>query len=119
MPTPQAGWTKWLRWATTAGPLANPLAALKRLADRAARLVIHVVALAVTIDAGLRLAIGSHDLVGIAGLLLFACSAAAVGIFVKARESRLSLRAHLDEVALGVAGLVLGFFALSAAAARL
>jgi len=110
---------QWLRWATTAGPLAGPWARFLQIADRVARLVAHAVALGVAFDAIARLFVGRHDLLGMGIIVAFALVAAAVGLVVKARESRLTLRAHVDELALGLAGIVITYFAATVAAARL
>ncbi len=110
---------RWVRWATTVGPLAAPWAAFARKAARIARGAVHIIALGIVLDAAVRLVVGRRDLVGASVLLVFICSAAAVGLVLLRREPRLGLRAHVDEVALGLAALILEYFLLALGAERL
>ena len=92
------------------------------MAKKAARITrgaVHIVALGVVLDAAMRLVVGRYDLVGLGLVAMFLCSAAAVGFAVHARESRLGLRAHVDEVALALAALIIEYFALATVAAKL
>lgn len=110
---------QWLKWVSKTGPLIPGREALAKKAARIARGAVHIVALGVVLDAALRLAVGRHALVGFALVALFLCSAAAVGLAVHAREGRLGLRPHVDEVALALAVLIIEYFALATVAAQL
>lgn len=110
---------QWVRWAATTGPVARVRAAFAKKAASVARGVVHIGAVCVVLDAALRLVVGRHDLVGFAGVVLFLCSAVVIGLVVRVRERRMSLRAHVDEVALGLAALIIEYFALATVAAQL
>lgn len=108
----------WLRLAAQSGPLGARWAAFSKKAARAARRVVHIVALVIVLDAALRLVIGRRDLLGIAVLAFFLASAIVIGLIVRAREPHLRLRAHVDDVALGLAALILEYFVLATASAK-
>jgi hypothetical protein len=110
---------QWLKWVSRTGPLIPGREALAKRAARIARSAVHIVALAVVLDAALRLIVGRRDLVGFGLVGAFLCSAVVAGLAVHARESRLGLRAHVDEVALALAALIIEYFALATVAAKL
>jgi len=110
---------QWLRWAARVEPVAEARAALARKAAALARTAVHIVALFVVVDAALRLAVGRHDLAGFVMVAGFLVSGAVVGVTLQMRESRVSLRQHADEVALGLAALIIEYFALAALAVQI
>ena len=110
---------QWLKWAAKTGPLSPGRAAFAKKAARIARGAVHIVAAFVVLDAALRLVVGRHDLVGLGVVGAFLCSAVVAGLSVHARQSRIGLRAHVDEVALALAALIIEYFALATVAAQL
>ena len=110
---------QWLRWLGTTGPVARRRDAFVKRAAPVVRRAVHIVAICIVLDAALRLVVGRRDLVGLAGLLVFVGSAVVIGVVLRLREGRLGLRAHMDEVALGLAALIIEYFAIAAVTARL